>query len=63
MYVEKKKKSVKNQSTTVTNCKTMATTLAEKLIEKIDRYTNFEIKFDKNFRIVKTVIFCTIEDD
>ena len=49
--------------TAVTNCKTMATTLAEKLIDKIDRYANFEIKFDKNFRIVITVIFCAVEQD
>ena len=47
--------------TAVTNCKTMATTLAEKLIQKMDRYTNFEMKFDKNFRIAKTVIFCAIK--
>ena len=49
--------------TAVTNCKTIATTLAEILIEKMDRYTNFEMKFDKNFRIAKTVIFCAIEQD
>ena len=31
--------------------------LIEKLIEKGDRYKNFEMKVDRNFKIVKTVIF------
>ena len=32
------------QYTVVTNCKTMATVLAEKLIDKRDRYWNFVMK-------------------
>ena len=37
--------------TSVTNCKTIATTLAEKVVEKRDRYRSFEINFDKNFKL------------
>lgn len=47
--------------TAVTNCKAVAITLAGKLIEKMDRCKNFDMTFDKNLKIVKTVIFCEIE--
>ena len=43
---------VPTKYTAVTNSKTVGTTLAEKLIEKRDRYRNSELKFNKSFEIV-----------